>query len=146
MKSGAFIGRFILSAMFAFSLLTHPYLATCSSSVEQLQGPPASEEELVTNVKSLMKGFSQGKAAAEKELESLYTDPAASQWFQTAAEQGNPDAQVNLGRMCILGKGVQKDEAEAARWYRKAAEQGDANGEWGLGWVVLGRKRSAKGF
>ena len=39
-----------------------------------------------------------------------------------AAEQGNADAQNNLGFMYDKGRGVQQDYAEAVRWYRLAAD------------------------
>ena len=41
------------------------------------------------------------------------------------AEQGDVDAQFNLGWCYYMGEGVPQDKAEAAKWYRKAAEQGD---------------------
>lgn len=41
-----------------------------------------------------------------------------------AAEQGNADAQANLGWMYFYGKGVNKSYVEAIKWYRKAAEHG----------------------
>ena len=40
------------------------------------------------------------------------------------AEQGNADAQFNLGLMYYAGKGVPKDDAKAEKWCRKAANQG----------------------
>ena len=43
-----------------------------------------------------------------------------------AAEQGDADAQNNLGACYYHGQGVAKDYAEAVKWYNKAAEQGDA--------------------
>ena len=42
--------------------------------------------------------------------------------YRLAAEQGNPNAQVNLGHMYAAGSGVAQDDAEAMRWYRLAAE------------------------
>ncbi|MCH7544007.1 MAG: sel1 repeat family protein, partial [Proteobacteria bacterium] len=45
--------------------------------------------------------------------------------FKTAAEEGNPVAQFNLGHMYAKGEGIAKDEDEAVKWYREAAEQGD---------------------
>ena len=50
-----------------------------------------------------------------------------------AAEQGNGNAQFNLGWMYENGRGVAKNEAEAVRWYRKAAEQGTAQAQCNLG-------------
>lgn len=45
------------------------------------------------------------------------------------AEQGNAEAQFNLGKIYSYGWGVRKSETEAAKWYRKAAEQGDARAQ-----------------
>jgi len=39
------------------------------------------------------------------------------------AEQGNVEAQYNLGVIYAEGRGVAKDETEAVSWFRKAAEQ-----------------------
>lgn len=46
--------------------------------------------------------------------------------FRLLAEQGDANAQYNLGTMYDNGEGVREDDEEAAKWYRKAAEQGDA--------------------
>ena len=42
------------------------------------------------------------------------------------AEQGDAEAQVNLGHMYLHGEGVPQNGIEAIKWYRKAAEQGEA--------------------
>ena len=44
----------------------------------------------------------------------------AVQSFRKAAEDGNADAQFNLGVMYSKGRGVEQDYARAAHWYRKA--------------------------
>ena len=49
------------------------------------------------------------------------------------AEQGNADAQYNLGLIYDLGNGVPENDAEAVRWYRLAAEQGHAIAQYRLG-------------
>ncbi len=49
----------------------------------------------------------------------------AMRGFRVHAEQGNAEAQLNLGVMYANSLGVPEDDAEAARWFRKAAEQGD---------------------
>jgi len=46
-----------------------------------------------------------------------------------AADQGNAEAQVTLGKMYETGNGVSKDDEQAATWYRKAAEQGHADAQ-----------------
>ena len=49
------------------------------------------------------------------------------------AEQGDAEAQYNLGVIYDRGQGVTQDYAEAVKWYRKAAEQGDARAQGNLG-------------
>ena len=53
--------------------------------------------------------------------------------FRTDAEQGDADAQFNLGVRYTNGLGVPQDEAEAVRWYQLAAEQGHVDAQWILG-------------
>ena len=53
--------------------------------------------------------------------------------WRVAAEQGDAEAQFNLGYAYGIGEGVDKDQREAVRWYRKAAEQGDAWAQYNLG-------------
>ena len=42
------------------------------------------------------------------------------------AEQGNANAQFNLGVMYNSGKGVPQDHKTAVKWWRLAAKQGNA--------------------
>jgi TPR repeat protein len=49
------------------------------------------------------------------------------------AEQGDADAQFNLGLMYANGDGVPQNDAESAKWFRLAAEQGDAPAQSTLG-------------
>ncbi len=44
--------------------------------------------------------------------------------FRLAAEQGNANAQYNLGVMYQQGWGVPRDYKKAVKWFRLAAEQG----------------------
>ena len=53
--------------------------------------------------------------------------------YRKAAEQGNADAQYNLGLCYEVGSGVPKDEVEAVKWYRKAADQGYVEAQSYLG-------------
>ena len=60
----------------------------------------------------------------------------AVQWYREVAghaEQGDPDAQFELGKAYTLGIGVTVDAAEAVRWHGKAAEQGVASAQYVLG-------------
>ena len=53
--------------------------------------------------------------------------------LRALADQGDVDAQFNLGVMYDNGEGVPQDYAEAVRWYRLAAEQGNASAQFNLG-------------
>jgi TPR repeat protein len=48
----------------------------------------------------------------------------AARGLRPLAEQGNPEAQFNLGSLYYQGLGVPQDYREAVQWIRKAAEQG----------------------
>ena len=65
-------------------------------------------------------------AWAESESESI-------QSIQAQAEQGDAEAQFNLGVAHDNGRGIPQDYAEAAKWYRRAAEQGHAEALTNLG-------------
>lgn len=58
---------------------------------------------------------------------------AALKEWRPLAEQGNIEAQFNLGIMFEQGSGVVKDLKEALRWYRLAADQGDAMAQYNVG-------------
>jgi hypothetical protein len=72
--------------------------------------------------------FEQSLAAYErKDYRTAFTG------FKKLAEQGDADAQYNLGFMFANGRGVPKDDRQAVAWYRKAAEQGNAFAQFNLG-------------
>jgi len=56
-------------------------------------------------------------------------------WITLAAEQGNANAQFNLGTMYENGLGIALNYNAALKWYRLAAEQGNANAQYYLGWM-----------
>jgi TPR repeat protein len=53
--------------------------------------------------------------------------------YKKLADQGNPDAQTNLGLMYASGRGVPQDFSEAVRWWQRAAAQGNTLAEGDLG-------------
>jgi uncharacterized protein len=57
----------------------------------------------------------------------------AAKLLRPLAEQGNANAQLNLGIMYELGQGGPQDYKEAAKWYRLSAEQGNASAQASLG-------------
>ena len=65
--------------------------------------------------------------------DSLGDAQQVAAWCRQAADQGNVDAQVKLGRMYNSGKGVPRDHARAAECYRRAARWGFAEAQFALG-------------
>jgi hypothetical protein len=66
--------------------------------------------------------------------QTIPTDPVQKvAWYRKAAEQGNAEAQFNLGLSYAKGLGAQQNFAEAAVWYNKAANQGFAEAQEHLG-------------
>jgi uncharacterized protein len=57
----------------------------------------------------------------------------AMRLLRPLAEQGDANAQSQLGAMYTFGDGVPHDTEQGAMWYRKAAEQGNANAQNKLG-------------
>lgn len=53
--------------------------------------------------------------------------------LHNSAEQGNADAQFDLGKCYAQGEHVPQNHNEAAKWYRKAAEQGHKSAQTELG-------------
>ena len=53
--------------------------------------------------------------------------------WRPLADQGDADAQSNLGVMYANGQGVPQNHAEAVKWFRLAADQGYANAQYNLG-------------
>ena len=66
--------------------------------------------------------------------ESVPQDHAevAAELFRKDTDQGNPSAQVTLGRMYSPGEGRRQDHTVAARWFRKVAEQRNPRGQFHL--------------
>jgi TPR repeat protein len=58
---------------------------------------------------------------------------AAADWYRKAADQGNPNAQTNLGVLYAEGRGVPRDDTVASTWFRKAADQGNGRAQYNLG-------------
>jgi len=61
---------------------------------------------------------------------------AIAEW-RTPAEQGDPDAQFNMGQAYKLGRGVTADQRVAQGWYQKAAQQGHEQAQANLGLILF---------
>ena len=57
----------------------------------------------------------------------------AAYWYRKAADQGDADAEFNLGILYFNGYGMPKNYNQAAYWYKKSAAQGDVRAELNLG-------------
>jgi len=69
-----------------------------------------------------------------KSKRNPHYDPAkAIRWYQAAADQGNAEAQFDLGLSYERGGGVKKDMMNALRWYRAAADQFSGRAMYTLG-------------
>jgi TPR repeat protein len=53
--------------------------------------------------------------------------------WRKAAQQGNAEAQNNLGQVYESGNGIEQDYSQAAHWYRKAAARGHVTSLFNLG-------------
>ncbi len=73
-------------------------------------------------------GFDEGVSAAN----SGDFRKAFEEWLPLA-EQGDANAQFNLGLMYKNGQGVPQDYKKAVVWFRQAAGQGNASAQFGLG-------------
>ena len=60
--------------------------------------------------------------------ERQQNDVEAVKWYRKAAEQGNADAQANLGSMYHKGEGVKQDDVEAVKWYAQSGGAGECKG------------------
>ncbi len=91
-------------------------------------------------------------AAAEQEgirqsynwlLENQVTDSDFDDTDET--EQGDAEAQFELGQMYKLGSGVEVDNKQAVYWYRKAAIQGNPAAQFELGQMYYNDPRGGGG-
>ncbi|WP_457611300.1 tetratricopeptide repeat protein [Lutibacter sp.] len=66
-------------------------------------------------------------------------EKAVTLW-EKAANQGDSNAQFNLGLIYENGYGVKQNYKEAMKWFRKAANQGVANAQTNLGFMYANGK------
>ena len=71
------------------------------------------------------------RAYKEKQYAAALTE------FTVVAEQGNPDAQLIVGKMYMIGQGVETDSDQAIKWFKAAATQGNPDAQFFLGAMYL---------
>jgi len=74
---------------------------------------------------------SAGRAYQQKDYATAFKE------LMPLAEQGNPDAQLILGKMYLKGQGVLKDPDQAIHWFKASAVQGNADAQLFLGSMYL---------
>ncbi len=62
--------------------------------------------------------------------------PKAKYWYKKAAEQGNANAQNNLGVLYENGQGVTQNFTQAKSWFEKAAAQGNTLAQHALEYMT----------
>jgi TPR repeat protein len=72
-------------------------------------------------------------AASPKQPNSVPLDQNSLQILIEKANNGDTNAQLNLGRCYWKGQGIAQDYKEAVKWFTKAAEQGNADAQYILG-------------
>ena len=114
------------------------YKSACSQNCPMCRAPAVAsrEEQHKQSLRWAKKGkawamamvgfnFAHGKGVSEsKEMARL--------WFEKSAEQGDPDAQYNLGVLHYIGEGGPVSKEKARLWFEKAAEQGHPRAQYNL--------------
>ncbi|KAF9168383.1 hypothetical protein DFQ26_009006 [Actinomortierella ambigua] len=112
---------------------TRPTLASQSSTVLPSNG-----------LANLLGVAERGDLDAQMEVASRFRDGSsgatkndqlAFKWYRRAADQGNADAQYQLGELLNLGRVAGRSHIGAIPWYFKAANQGHASAQTALGWA-----------
>lgn len=98
------------------------------------------EPDALRAMTNFAKAAEQQHAPATLSLANMLIEDAtvlAGLAFGLAAEQGQAQAQYELGRRCAAGDGRARDDGRAARWYALAAEQGHADAQCALAVMYL---------
>ena len=82
--------------------------------------------------------------SGDKSEASLSDAAASPDEIQKKAEQGDAEAQFNLGVLYDSGEGEKQNRVKAAEWYRRAAEQGHAEAQSKLGTLLYYTGNGAK--
>jgi TPR repeat protein len=90
-----------------------------------------------------------GKAAfrVARNLESERAPSSEiSQWYEKAANSGEPKAMLLIARQAVIGQGQPRDEKKAFQWYEKAAKAGNAEGQYETGLAYMRGIGTEKNF
>ncbi len=113
----AFLGFLALASKVLASTNGEPVIPTMRSVPE----PRSVEQEI-----KLANDYFAGRGVVRDFKQSAY-------WFEMAAKQGDPQAQMQIGYFYDAGIGVPRDPELAAHWYQLAASGGLATAKVNLG-------------
>jgi TPR repeat protein len=106
----------------------------------RLTAQPADDHSRSPNARFVANGFvSLGQYYLEGIPGTLKANPViAREMFRYAASYfADPEAQYQLGRLYLTGKGAPKDAIQAARWLRLSANKGDHRAQALLGSLLF---------
>lgn len=113
--------------LFSFvTLFVAGFLASCQSP--PTTPAPSAKEVISTTTATTDKRLKEATAAFVR----MDYSTAAAIW-RPLAEQGNPAAEVGMGKLYDSGSGVPKDPVQATAWFQRAADQSFAESECTLG-------------
>lgn len=81
----------------------------------------------------LLCALAQAEPQTQSKTEPCYKIGMSAELLTQCANQGDADAQNNLGMIYLQGQGVVKDDKAAFQWFSKAAQQNQADAQNALG-------------
>ena len=91
-------------------------------------------KRFVSAISNYITGLRSGLRATRAAAPKGGAVPGRFLEYKAKAEEGDAEAQFNLGFCYDDGRGVEKDYSHAVKWYRKAAEQNYAPAQFNLGY------------
>ena len=79
------------------------------------------------------RGYERGWGVESNSVKAAECYSRFVTWATKAAEDGDVDAQLSLGKCYYAGKGVKTNMLEVVKWFRKVAEQGYVIAQYCLG-------------
>ncbi len=88
---------------------------------------------LAGNLQAQSSGIHQDILESAQRAVRLKDFAKAVFFYQTLAQEGDPDAQYQLAVFYESGKGIAEDQGQAFYWFEKSAKQGNARAQYNLG-------------
>lgn len=120
--------KILCAGALTLTLAAGPLAATAQHAPQELKMIAHEAVEGDSNAQLLY-----GLAYLEGRYNILVDSKKAAYWLRRAARDGQPYAELVLGRMYADGNGVEKDPEHAVFWWRKAAQSGLPAAQYRLG-------------